>query len=168
MHPTVAAVGSLTWPSKHDAKSEPLMKCRGANIHAASSHVYPFNLPTRFREDRKKKAARRRSTDIASRVHTRSGVVTLKNFCPLTLDEEDEMQVTKSGDFIAGMGNVEREILANPRGRGVPVTAANLKRNQASAIVPVPEGATIEGQRAWNIGKGGLQPRASRGLPRPC
>jgi hypothetical protein len=27
------------------------LKCLKANIHAASSHIYPLNLPTRFRED---------------------------------------------------------------------------------------------------------------------
>jgi cytochrome c553/cytochrome c5 len=41
----------LSWPSKHDAKSETLPKCLKANSHAASGHVYPLNLPTRIRED---------------------------------------------------------------------------------------------------------------------
>jgi hypothetical protein len=51
MRPTAAAVASLNWPFKHDASFECLTKCLKANIHAAFSHVYPVNLPTRVPED---------------------------------------------------------------------------------------------------------------------
>ena len=50
-HPKVAAVASQNWPFRHDAKCEPLLKFLKANIHEASSHAYPLNLPTRVRED---------------------------------------------------------------------------------------------------------------------
>ena len=53
IHPKVAAVASLNWPFRHDAKCEPLLKFLKANIHEASSHAYPLNLPTRIREDPK-------------------------------------------------------------------------------------------------------------------
>jgi len=52
-HPKVAAVASQNWPFRHDAKCEPLLKFLKANIHEASSHAYPLNLPTRVREDPK-------------------------------------------------------------------------------------------------------------------
>ena len=51
-HPKVAAVASQNWPFRHDAKCEPLLKFLKANIHEASSHAYPLNLPTQVREDR--------------------------------------------------------------------------------------------------------------------
>ena len=54
-HPKVAAVASQNWPFRHDAKCEPLLKFLKANIHEASSDAYPLNLPTRVREDPKKK-----------------------------------------------------------------------------------------------------------------
>ena len=57
-HPKVAAVASQNWPFRHDAKCEPLLKFLKANIHEASSHAYPLNLPTRVREDPKKKTPR--------------------------------------------------------------------------------------------------------------
>ena len=53
-HPKVAAVASQNWPFRHDAKCEPLLKFLKANIHEASSHAYPLNLPTRVREDPEK------------------------------------------------------------------------------------------------------------------
>ncbi len=51
MHPTAAAVASLTWPSKHDAKSEHYLKSWKPSIHAAFSPVDPPKSPTRFREE---------------------------------------------------------------------------------------------------------------------
>ena len=58
MHPTDAAVASLNWPSKHDAKFEHFAKCLKANSHTASSLVYPINLPTRLPEDPKELIAK--------------------------------------------------------------------------------------------------------------
>jgi hypothetical protein len=49
--PTVAAVASLNWPYRYDAKFERLAKSLNANIHAASSYVYTLNSPTRLPED---------------------------------------------------------------------------------------------------------------------
>jgi hypothetical protein len=57
MHPTTAAFASLTWPSKHDAKSEHYAERRKPSIHAAFSLVDPLKSPTRIREDPLKKAA---------------------------------------------------------------------------------------------------------------
>lgn len=51
MHPTAAAFVSMNWPFEHDASSEPPATCPNANIHAASSPIYPVNSPTRLPED---------------------------------------------------------------------------------------------------------------------
>ena len=51
MRPTAAAVSSLNWQYKHDARFKHLAKCLNANIHAASGNVYPLDLLTRLPED---------------------------------------------------------------------------------------------------------------------
>ena len=53
MHPTDAAVASLNWPSKHDAKFEHSAKYLKANNHAfpamSNPSIYPHDFPkTRF------------------------------------------------------------------------------------------------------------------------
>ncbi len=55
------------------------------------------------------------------------------------------MDATKSGEFFTALQNIEREIIAKLRKRGVPVTAANFKWNRGGgALVPAPEEATLE------------------------
>jgi len=51
MPPIAAAISSLNWPYKHDARFKHPAKCLNANIHAASSHVYTLDLPTQLPED---------------------------------------------------------------------------------------------------------------------
>ena len=51
MRPTAAAVYSLNWPYKHDAKFKQLLKYLNANIHPAASDAYTLDMPTRFSED---------------------------------------------------------------------------------------------------------------------
>jgi hypothetical protein len=53
VHPTTAAFASLTWPSKHDAKSEHYAERRKPSIPGAFSLVDPLQSPTRIREDPK-------------------------------------------------------------------------------------------------------------------
>jgi len=55
------------------------------------------------------------------------------------------MDATKSRAFFTGLENIEREIIAKLRGRGVPVTAANFKWNGEGGVLgPGSEEATLE------------------------
>ena len=55
------------------------------------------------------------------------------------------MDAAKSREFFTGLENIEREIMAKFRARGVPVTAANFKWNRGGgALVPTSEEATLE------------------------
>ena len=59
--------------------------------------------------------------------------------------EVGEMDATKSREFFTGLQNIEREIIAKLRGRGVPVTAANFKWNRGGGVLgPASEEATLE------------------------
>ena len=55
------------------------------------------------------------------------------------------MDATGAREFFAGMQNIERQIIAKLRGRGVPVTAANFKWNRGGgALILAREDATLE------------------------
>ena len=55
------------------------------------------------------------------------------------------MDATKVGEFFTGLQNIEREIIAKFRARGVPVTEANFKWNRGGGVLgPASEEATLE------------------------
>ena len=57
----------------------------------------------------------------------------------------DEMDATSSREFFTGLQNIEREIIANLRALGVPVTATDFKWNRGGAVLgPASEEATLE------------------------
>ena len=57
MHPKVAAVASLNWPSGNHLSFEPPRK-HHSSLWKCS--IYPLNLPTRFREDPLNKSVKRK------------------------------------------------------------------------------------------------------------
>jgi hypothetical protein len=62
-----------------------------------------------------------------------------------TAGEVDEMDATRSREFFTGLHNIEREIIAKLRERGVPVTAANFKWNRGRGVFgSASEQATLE------------------------
>ena len=55
------------------------------------------------------------------------------------------MDAARSREFFTGLGNIEREIIAKFRARGVPVTAANFKWNRGGGVLgPATEEAALE------------------------
>ena len=55
------------------------------------------------------------------------------------------MDVTKAVEFFTGLQNIEREIIAKFRVRGVPITVANFKWNRGGGVLgPASEEATLE------------------------
>ena len=55
------------------------------------------------------------------------------------------MDATSSREFFTGLQNIEREIIANLRALGVPVTATDFKWNRGGGVLgPASEEATLE------------------------
>ncbi len=55
------------------------------------------------------------------------------------------MEAAKAREFFTGLQNIEREVIAKFRARGVPVTAANFKWNRGGGVLgPASEEATLE------------------------
>ncbi len=67
------------------------------------------------------------------------------------------MDATKSGEFFTALQNIEREIIAKLRERGVPVTAANFKWNRGGGALscaprpPAPGGPRHLAHEWWPI-----------------
>ena len=56
-----------------------------------------------------------------------------------------DMDATSSREFFTGLQNIEREIIANLRALGVPVTATDFKWNRGGGVLgPASEEATLE------------------------